>query len=358
SWAIPDKLNIWRASRRGSRARKISNKGLIELAQGNWAQAERALVKSVKYSDQPLLNYLSAARAAQKQDAPERRDHYLAMAHENRKDASFAVQVTQAELQLAHGQLEQALATLIHLRTISPKHPHVLFLLMGLYEKLKSWGDLKELLPSLHKQKIIPEPELKQIEKKVHRELLGIAARQSKADKLRSSWQHVPRELRHDEELIDDYARHLILLEQYDDAEHLLREAIRRHWNVDFVYLYGLFKSSSPAKQMSTAESWVNGHEQNPVLLLTLGRLSLFNELWGKAQSYFEASIGAGERSETYTELGRLLEQLEETEQARECFRKGLLLAAKEKEFDTLHTEHDPRSVMRQSLANSNASEK
>ncbi len=345
---IRSKLRFWRSTRRGKRARQVSNQGLIELAQGNWAQAERALVRSVKDSDLPLLNYLSAARAAQKLDAPERRDHYLAMAHENRKDASFAVQVTQAELQLAHGQLEQSLATLIHLRSLSPKHPHVLYLLMNLYEKLKSWGDLKELLPVLRKQKVVPERELHKLEMRLHRELMSIAAKQGKPDRLRSSWQHIPRDLRHEDALIDDYARHLLLLDLHNDAESLLREAIRRHWNMEFVYLYGLVKGDNPAKQLSYAEAWLKGHEHNPVLLLTLGRLSIANELWGKARSYFEASLGAGPRSETYTELGRLLEQLEEPDEARDCFRKGLLLAAEERTFDTLHTEHDPRSVVRQ----------
>lgn len=345
--AIGGNLKDWRNNRRGRKARRTSNLGLIELAQGNWADAEKALLKSVKDSDQPLLNYLSAARAAQKQDAPERRDHYLAMAHANRKDASFAVQVTQAELQLAHGQLEQSLATLIHLHSLSPKHPHVLFLLMTLYEKLNSWGDLKELLPTLRKQHVIPEQQLRDLEMRVHRELMTIASKQGKAERLTSSWQHVPRDLRNEDVLIDDYARHLLRLEQHDSAETLLREAIRRRWNVEFVYLYGLVQGKHPAKQLSSAEAWLKGHEHNPVLLLTLGRLSLANDLWGKAQSYFEASLGAGPRSETYAELGRLLEQLEEPDEARECFRKGLLLAAEEKNFDTLHTEHDPRSVVR-----------
>ncbi|MDH5179214.1 MAG: heme biosynthesis protein HemY [Gammaproteobacteria bacterium] len=347
--SIRSRLRFWRTSRRGKRARQISNQGLIELAQGNWAEAERALVRSVKDSELPLLNYLSAARAAQKLDAPERRDHYLAMAHANRKDASFAVQVTQAELQLAHGQLEQSLATLIHLRTLSPKHPHVLFLLMTLYKKLKSWGDLKELLPVLRKQNVVPERDLHELEISVHRELLNIAAKQGKADRLRSSWQHVPRDLRNEDVLIDEYARHLLLLELYNDAETLLREAVKRHWNVEFVYLYGLVQSEAPGKQLANAEVWLKGHEHNPVLLLTLGRLCLINQLWGKARSYLEASLGAGPRSETYTELGRLLEQLEEPDEARDCFRKGLLLAAEEKTYDTLHTEHDPRSVVRQS---------
>ena len=357
SWEVPARLRFWRTQKKGRRARRNSIRGLIELAQGNWATAERALVRGVKGSDMPLLNYLSAARAAQKQDAPERRDHYLSMAHENRKDASFAVQVTQAELQLAYGQQEQALATLMHLRTIAPKHPHVLFLMSQLYDRMQSWGDLKNLLPDLHKQKVLPQEQLRRMERRVNRELLAIAARQGKPDKLRQSWQQVPRDLRFDEELIDDYARHLLRLEQHDIAESLLRDAVKRSWNLDFVYLYGLVKSAQPPKQLSNAEAWLKGHEDNNVLLLTLGRICVRNELWGKAESYFEASLGSGALSETYTELGRLLEQLEEHDRARECFRKGLLLASDERAYAAVHTELDPRSVISQSLANSKASE-
>ncbi|MDH5446764.1 MAG: heme biosynthesis protein HemY [Gammaproteobacteria bacterium] len=348
SWEVPARLRFWRSQKKGRRARRNSSRGLIELAQGNWASAERALVRGVKGSDMPLLNYLSAARAAQKLDAPDRRDHYLSMAHENRKDASFAVQVTQAELQLAYGQQEQALATLMHLRTIAPKHPHVLFLMSQLYDRMESWGDLKNLLPDLHKQKVLPQEELKRLDKRVHRELLGIAAKQGKADRLRQSWQHVPRDLRHDEELIDDYARHLLRLEMYDMAESLLREAVKRKWNLDFVYLYGLVQSAQPAKQLNYAEAWLKGHEDNNVLLLTLGKICVRNELWGKAESYFEASLGSGPLSETYTELGRLLEKLEQQDRARECFRKGLLLAADERSYTAIHTELDPRSMSSQ----------
>ncbi len=357
SWNMPSRLHFWRTQKKGRRARRNSIKGLIELAQGNWAQAERALMRGVKSSDVPLLNYLSAARAAQKQDAPDRRDHYLAMAHENRKDASFAVQVTQAELQMAHGQLEQALATLMHLRIIAPRHPHVLFLMSQLYDGLKSWGDLKNLLPDLRKQKILPEAQLRAMEKRVHRALLTVAAKQGQPDSLRQIWQHVPRDLRQDEELIDDYARHLLRLEQHDMAESLLREAIRRYWNVDFVYLYGLVKAAQVVKQLGYAEAWLKGHEDNNILLLTLGRLCMRNELWGKAESYFEASLGSCAMSETYTELGRLLEQLEQPDRALDCFRKGLLLADDERAYATVQTDLNRRSILHQSLANSNASE-
>ena len=55
------------------------------------------------------------------------------------KGADIAVGVVQAELQLDADQKEQALATLQHLREVSPKHPYVLQLLQNLYSEMNQW---------------------------------------------------------------------------------------------------------------------------------------------------------------------------------------------------------------------------
>ncbi len=325
-WHMPGQIHRWRQLRRARRARQSSNRGLIELAEGNWRRAERALLKNVKDSDTPLLNYLSAARAAQKQHAHERRDHYLSQAHNSTPGADMAVELTQAELQLAHGQLEQSLATLMHLQSLSPRHPYVLYLLMQLYEKLQSWGDLKDLLPKLEKQHIINAEEHEQLSKKVYLNLLKI--NNQKTENLESLWQQIPRSLRHDPDLIAEYALNLIPLKQHDTAETVLRDAIKREWNTELVKLYGEISPSQPDRQLQHAEHWLKGRENNAVLLLALGRIAKRCELWGKARSYLEASLGNHEQAETYRELGQLLDRLDERDLAADCYRKGLLLTA------------------------------
>lgn len=337
SWNMPTAFREWRARQRRQRARKDMDRGLIELAQGNWIQAERFLLRHARDSDIPLLNYLSAARAAQKQNAPQRRDDYLALAHESMQDAGFAVQLTQAELQLVHGQLEQSLATLIQLHRVSPKHPHVLYLLARIYQLLRSWGDLRDLIPDLRRQNILSQANLLQLEQLVHRELLTLATRQGKLDVLHGSWQKIPRHLRLDLELIRHYVRCLLILKDHDSAERLLRDALKKHWDVDLVYVYGLIEASDRDRQLATAESWLKGHENNPALLLTLGRLCKRNHLWGKARSYLNASLGIKPQSDTYKELGQLLDQLNEHDEAVNCYQKGLLLAADEKMDDLLN---------------------
>lgn len=330
TWHMPEQLRHWRQHRRDRKARHSLRRGLIELAEGHWKQAEHALTRYVKYSHTPLLNYLSAARAAQKQNAHERRDHYLSMAHQSMPDADIAVELTQAELQLAHGQLEQSLATLEHLRTMTPHHTHVLLLLCQLYQQLQSWGDLKELLPLLRKHKILNNEALHSLTLRTYQALLDITARQQNANKLQEFWQSVPKDIRQDTNLLGSYIRYLIEVDQHDSAEQLLRDTLRRQWQPEWVELYGRVKSSQPEKQLMTAETWLKGRENNSLLLLCLGRICLNNQLWGKARAYLEASIGNSPKAETYKELGLLLEQLEEKEAAAECYRKGLLLTTSE----------------------------
>lgn len=335
-WNMPVTFRHWRQRQKQLRARRDTNKGLVELAQGNWTRAERFLVRHASDSEIPLINYLSAARAAQKQAEPVRRDNYLALAHKNMQGAGFAVQLTQAELQLVHGQLEQALATLVQLHQNSPRHPHVLFLLARIYEMLRSWGDLKQIIPDLKKNKILNKEQITQLERVVHRELITIATSRHKLEQLRGSWQHVPKVLRTDIEMVMHYTRCLMSLQADDDAEVIVRDAVKRNWNDQLVYLYGLIESGDPDRQLATAENWLKGNEKNPVLLLTLGRLCKRNKLWGKAQSYLEASIGVQARSDSYKELGQLMEQLEEPDKAASYFRQGLLLAQEEKLDDLL----------------------
>ena len=114
-WTMPHNVRTWNRHRLSRRARGYLTRGLVQLAEGRWHEAEKSLLRHAENSDTPLLNYLAAARAAQSQGAHERRDNHLLLAHESMPSADVAVGLTQAELQLAHHQMEQALATLMHL---------------------------------------------------------------------------------------------------------------------------------------------------------------------------------------------------------------------------------------------------
>lgn len=326
TWTMPKQIKQWRHTQQAEKAREISLQGLINLSQGQWKKAERLLIRAVKNSDMPLLNYLSAAKAAQKQNSPERRDNYLALAHKSMPEADFSVKLTQAELQFAHGQNEQALATLVHLHSLSPKHPHIMVLLSQLYRQLKSWQDLKKLLPQLRKYNVYPDKDILALEKETYLELIQQVNDKNAAGTLPTLWQSISKELKKNVSLLEVYSNQLIKLEKNDEAELIIRNHLRKDWQPQLVRQYGLVKSSQLEKQLVFAESLSKDHDNHPVLLLTLGRLCMYNDLWGKARAYLEASIGNKELPETYKELGLLMEYLNEPKLAAEYFKKGLFL--------------------------------
>ncbi|MEJ1296153.1 MAG: heme biosynthesis protein HemY [Candidatus Sedimenticola sp. (ex Thyasira tokunagai)] len=327
-WAVPQQVRGWRQLRGAKRSRKFLTQGLVELSEGNWQQAEKDLIRFAGKSETPMLNYLAAARSAQQQGAHDRRDQYLQLAHESMPSADVAVGLTQAELQLDHAQLEQALATLKHLQTIAPKHAHVLKLLKELYERLDDWEELNRLLPDLKKRKVIEQEEQQKLEFNIFHNLLTQAAQDTKPEELESVWKKIPKSVRESEEMVTVFVNYLINRGSNDRVEGLLQEFIDRHWSDDLVELYGRVEIEDSARQLNVAEFWLQSHPQDPVLLLTLGRLCLRHKLWGKARSYFEASIGAAPSTPAYRELGVLLESMGEQTKALDCFKSGLKLSS------------------------------
>ncbi|MCU7859749.1 MAG: heme biosynthesis protein HemY, partial [Candidatus Thiodiazotropha sp. (ex Lucinoma kastoroae)] len=278
-WHMPERVASWRQKRRSLRAQHALTRGLVELAEGRWKVAERHLTRYAVQSETPLLNYLAAARAAQLQGEHTRRDDYLHLAHESMPSADVAVGLTQAELQLAHQQYEQALATLMHVRSLSPKHNYVLTLLKKLYENLKEWQKLEEMLPELKRRKVIDEKAYHLLETRVYCERLKQEA--TTLDSLVQFWQSIPKGVRQQQQVLLDYCWYMMALDAGSRVEPLIAAALQREWNSELVSLYGTIELADSSHQLDVAEGWLKNHQDDPVLLLALARLSLQNKLWG-----------------------------------------------------------------------------
>ena len=321
---MPRRLREWRQRRQQLKARHAFSHGLIELAEGHWKAAEKYLLKHIDSSEAPALNYLNAARAAQHQGALDRRDYYLRMANESPPRTDLGVALTQAELQLTQGQMEQALATLSSLHHNVPDHAHVQKLLLGLYARFHGWEQLLELLPKLGRKHAIGHDDIEHLELAAYTGLLKNVAGKDNIRHLNDAWQRIPKHLKHHEPLLSLYIHELIRHGANSEAESLLYQSLNRKWDDSLAYLYGIIESSDPSTQLNRAEAWLSGHESNPTLLLTLGRLCVRNKLWGKAHNYLNASAGLDARPETYKELGGLLERLGKPQEATQYYRKGL----------------------------------
>ena len=104
-----------------------------------------------------------------------------------------------------------------------------------------------------------------------------------------------------------------------------INQSLKNYWDADLVKLYGLLLTENPIKQLARAESWLKNYPNQAVLFLTLGRLSLRCQLWGKARHYFEESLRLEKNTALCLDYEKLLGNLSDSTAAMLIYRDGLL---------------------------------
>jgi HemY protein len=326
--AVADAPRRWRAAREQRQLERRDSDltaGLTQLIEGNWARSERLLTQRLKGVDAPLANYLLAAHAAQLQGAVDRRDQWLELAQGISADGATSALLTRAELQLEAGEPAAAVETLKTLEQQKADQPAVIALLARAYRALDDRAQLLALLPRLGRAPL-PAAEREELARlAVQGELARIDLT---GERLADVWGSLPNELRGTPTLLAERARALDRLGRGDEGERELRAALKRNWHAALVQSYGEVRGADPVKQLKQAETWLKTYPEDAALLLTAARLSLANELWGKARSYLESSLALVPTADAYAIYGRLLTGLGEDERALLAFRSGLQLVS------------------------------
>ena len=318
------KYQKWDKQRKSDKARDLTNKGLCELAEGNWQEAQNNLTKAAKHHPNPLINHLAAARAAHSAKNYDARDEHLRRAHKTTQGSEVAVSLTQATLQMEGKQWEQALATLDHLNQVAPNHKHILKLLAKVHMELKDWIQLQKLFPSLKRAKIFDELKLESIDKQIHMGLLSQAAKSDDHEQLHAFWDDLPKKWRTDGHMLKLYTDYLIEANDTNLAAELLGKSLKKNWNAELVNNFGLAPADDINKQITTAEHWLEKHPGEPELLLCLGRLCLKGKFYPRAEHVLESCIAASPIPAAYMTLGQVLEAQDKPEEALAAYKNAL----------------------------------
>ena len=312
------------------RAQSRSMDGLVDFIEGNWLAARKKLVRHAGKSVSPLVNYLAAARSAYEVNDFDGALELLHKAERAPGSSALAVALTQARMQLGSQRFEQCLATLKRIRRIAPTHPVVLDLLTSVYLSLGDYEALEELLPQLRELGIRKSEALESLEITVFSRLLAPAKVPPGDPRVRLDevWQRMPARLHKHPEIQAVYAMALNRMGAELEAEPLLRKSLQQQWQSEWIDLYGRIAGADIKAQLQQLERWQVARDPDPVLLCALGRLSLRNQLWGRARDYFRQSLELQASPEVYAELGRLLQHLGEREAAESLYREGLMQLA------------------------------
>ena len=114
------------------------------------------------------------------------------------------------------------------------------------------------------------------------------------------------------------------------EAADILSRSLERQWEPGLVMLYAECRTPEPTKQLAEAERWLSAHDHDALLLRALGTLCVHAQLWGKAQTYFEASLALDDAFETRVALGELFARLDRNDDANVELAAALKLALAE----------------------------
>ena len=319
---LPRQVREYRLARRRDQARATLLDALREYFAGRYGRAEKAAAASIQAGEQPQLSAVLAARAAHELRAYDRRDAYLVQAGGANPEQDLPRVVTEAELLLEQRQYPEALE---RLKALPRKHTAALRLELKAQQQLKNWEQVLALTAELERRSVFDATQAGQVRRYALAEDLKRKALDTRA--LEDAWRKVPQQERANRRVAIAGAQCFIALGGCARAHSIIEEALAAEWDSELVGLYAECDGGDTRARIERAEAWLKAHPHDAVLLLTLGRLCAQQELWGKAQSYLDASIAIEPTYSAHLELARLNERLGNTEAARRHQRESLELA-------------------------------
>jgi HemY protein len=140
---------------------------------------------------------------------------------------------------------------------------------------------------------------------------------------LRAYWALIPNGERKDVRVTSAFASALIAAGEVSEAQRLIEDHLDGEWDSELAGLYGDCRGGDLLGRISHAEKWLLREPRDARLLLSLGRLCMQSQLWGKAQSYFEASLALAPCREAHIELARLAEGLARGDESARHYREA-----------------------------------
>jgi HemY protein len=320
--SLPDQVGQFRLERAQARARKLLDEMLGAFFEGRYADAEKAAERAIETGETSTLHTIIAARSAHELREFKKRDAYLAAA-EGRKIGDTTMRlIATTKFMLDQHDPGAALEALRELRERGVKsHPGTLSLELKAQQQANNWDEVLKLLVQLEKRKAIDATAAAQLRQQAWLNKIG---QQKDLAELTACLKNVPADIRRLSKFAATAASALIEHGGCEPAKKLLTDSLNAQWDSELVALYGDCQSGNLVAQIEQAEKWLKLHDQEAGLLLALGKLCMHQKLWGKAQSYLDASISLTPSRAAFEALGRLAELLGKPDDASRYYQQAM----------------------------------
>ena len=319
---LPAKVREFRWRRRRESARRALNEAQQAFFEGRYGRAEKAAAEALAAGEAPALGAVVAARAAHELRRFDERDGYLARAEELAPEAAAMRIIATAGMLLDQHRHQDAL---LALKALPAKHTGALRLELKAHQQAGNWEQALALIDQLERRGGLDALQADQFRRHAGAENLRRKAHDRHA--LDECWQKVPARDRRNPRLAAIAAQCFAGAGADAQAQQIIEQALEVEWDSDLVALYADCGAAAAIGRIERAEGWLSVHPRDAVLLLVLGRLCIQQELWGKAQSYLEASLAIEATYSAQLALAQLQERLGNADAAQRHYRASLELA-------------------------------
>lgn len=321
---LPQAVRDFRERKRREKASRALREAVQQLFEGRYGHALKNAAVSHAAGEAPALSALVAARAAHFLRDVRREEEWLKRAAEHDAEAHAARLMTEAELHVDARRFDAALRALDALQEGAGRHIAALRLALRVHRGLGRWDDVLKVARQLEKHRALTRDAAAPLKQRAHRE--NLRGREGDARTLAAYWTAVPAAERRDPRLAAVAARALIAAGDGAAAQHIIESQIDVEWDSDLAGLYAECRGGDTLARIARAEKWLEKHPQDARLLLALGRLCREQQLWGKAQSYVEASLAVQPSQDAHVELATLFAQLGRSEESNRAYRSAAAL--------------------------------
>lgn len=326
---LPKRVRDYRARRQRDQAGQVFQDAVRLLFEGRFGQAMKRAGEAHGAGTAPGLSALIAARAAQRMREPEKQQYWLEHARTDDPRTEAATLMLDAEMANEERRFADALAALGRLQGKLGRHIAALRLELRARQGSGDWDGVLKLVRQLAKRDALPPEVVVEIRTQAH--LANIAKRRSDQGQLVAYLRGLPEEER-GRRVSLAAAKALTALDAESEAQKLIEAALDKAggdaWQSELAAIYGRLARGEQTTRIARAEGWLLHHPGDAVLLLALGRMCQRQRLWGKAQSYLEASLSVRATQEAHLALARLLDELDKADEANKHYRASAQLNA------------------------------
>lgn len=342
----------WFSTRKRRKAQRQTLEGLMRMNEGNYAKAEKLIGKNAKHSDDPVLNFLKAAEAAQNRGDDLGANKYLIKATEMAGTDNLAVELVRTRILLQQGKLPAARSAVDSLLVLAPKNSEVLKLAIPIYMQSKAFAALDDILYQIENNEIFTRAEFVKLEQAVIDGLLDEKLNEEGSEGLLTWWENQPRKRRNMQYAKVGLIRRLIDSNDQDPAYQLAIEALKKVEGEEAAELLAeisRLQVNDSSKLVKLLEKRANNTQHSNLIKCranrALGYLYVRNNQFDKAKSVFDLILADKENVEAYdySMAAYVAEQLNDLDSAKQI-RQACLNCAMQTKADSeekLTTEQD-----------------